>query len=429
MIDNIKKALVIKYTLIMLFILVIVFLGNYFVIVKILDQTKISSLEEYLQEEADESLPYLLQHQNNAEPSLEINYTNSEEYLMNIFCAWLDNKDNIIFASGLSENLIEEKKEIMLNWKHQDHELIEFEVKNASGNNLMFLMASKKIYKDGKYIGRVFVGKNITFINLIMEEYFSFVVILILTMIGLTFYLANHMAKKAMIPIAEALNKQNCFVADASHEMRTPLSVMLSSIDLFQTTSKKNIEIKNTIKNEILNMRELVSELLDLARFDLNKKQIKIDFFNFAHVVKETCEKIQFIAHEKNIKIHFQTYSSTIYVNADENKIRQVIYIFLDNAIKYSNTDKNIYISLEQQKNNVTFKIKDEGIGISKEEQKQIFTRFYRVNKARSRNIGGSGLGLSIAYEIINLHNSKIEIESDGKSGSCFSFSLKIKKP
>ncbi len=408
MIDRIKKALVIKYTLIMLLILIIVFFGNYLVISKILEQTKISSLEEYLQEEADESLPYLTLHQKDISAPLEINYATKEEYLMNIFCAWFDSNNKIIFASGLSERLFEEKKEIMLDWKHQDNELVEFELQNESGAPLTFLMSSKKIYKDGKYMGRVFVGKNITFINLIMEEYFSFVVILILTMIALTFYLANHMAKKAMIPIIDALNKQNCFVADASHEMRTPLSVMLSSIDLFQTTSKKNIEIKNTIKTEILNMRELVAELLDLARYDINKKQVKTVAFNFSAVVKEICEKMQFIANEKEIRIHFKTYNPTIYVNADETKIRQVIYIFLDNATKYSTSEKNIYVSLEKQKYNVIFKIKDEGIGIQKEEQNKIFTRFYRVNKARSRSVGGSGLGLSIANEIINLHNSKI---------------------
>jgi signal transduction histidine kinase len=387
-------------------------------------ERRTSSIEKYLIEEVDEAVPVFLQYRTNPdlEPIIHM-IDNDNENAINNFVYWIDNNGRLIMSSGLSSKMTKEKLILMNSWNHPNKALVNINITDEDGDTWNLVMTADDAYYNGEFLGKVFVGKNITILQIIQDKYLSFISVLIIIMMGVTFIFADRMAGRAMIPIIESFDKQNKFVADASHEMRTPLSVMLSSIDLIKTSSKDSVELKEGIKTEILNMRSLVNELLDLARFDINNSHIRYKPFNLNDAVKDVIKSISVMAKNKDIKIHNN--GKDITINADEKKIKQVIYILLDNAIKYSDDNKNIYVALEEDKTGVLFKIKDEGIGIPKDEQSLVFDRFYRVNKARSRSIGGSGLGLAIAAEIIKLHNSAISVESDEKSGSEFSFKLK----
>lgn len=425
MINEIRKKLVWKYTLIMLLMLMIVFIGNFFLINHIIMERRTSSLEKYLIEEVDEAIPVFLQYKvdKTLEPIRHFIDSDSEKDINN-FVYWFDADNNLVMASGLSNRISEKKIDLMLNWEHSENELVDMDIIDYEGNKWNVVMTYQKAYHNGVFLGKVFVGKNITTLKVIQDKYISFVSALVIIMIILTFILADKMASRAMIPIIESIERQNKFVADASHEMRTPLSVMLASIDLLKTNGKNNTEIKDNIKNELLNMRELINELLDLARYDVKKTSLKMECFNLTNSTKEVIKNVQYLANNKNIKINFSS-DNEIFVKADEPKIKRLMYIFIDNAIKYSPSDTIIDISLESGKNYITFEIKDEGTGIPEAEQEDIFKRFYRIDKARTRLAGGAGLGLSIAAEIINMHNGKIGVISNGKNGSVFYFNLK----
>lgn len=227
---------------------------------------------------------------------------------------------------------------------------------------------------------------------------------------------------KVIQPVKQSWIKQKKFVADASHELRTPLTVIQTNLDAAlsdeEGTIKENNIWLNNAYSETKVMAKLIQQLLILAKIDANKIKLDIQDINLSDIIFFTIENFKIMAKNKNIEIQTDI-QDDVHIKGDYDKIRQLIVILLDNAIKYTE-EGSIKVSLKVEKHKKVLIIKDTGIGIKQEDIKKLFDRFYRADKARNRQAGGTGLGLSIAKWIVDVHKGTIEIESTLGKGSMF---------
>lgn len=217
-------------------------------------------------------------------------------------------------------------------------------------------------------------------------------------------------------------NLRREFVANVSHELKTPIT----SIKGFAETlieGAKNDEhslemFLNIILKESNRIESLVMDLLDLSHIE-QQNEIETSYMNLSELAYNTIDNLQTQATNKNIEIKSEIEKDVI-IEAHENKVAQVITNLLSNAINYSLEDSKVIVRVYREGKKVNLEIQDFGIGISAKDQKHIFERFYRVDKARSRDSGGTGLGLSITKHIVEAHNGRISVSSKPGEGSTF---------
>lgn len=238
------------------------------------------------------------------------------------------------------------------------------------------------------------------------------------------------MAGRAIVPIRKSYERQREFVADASHELRTPLSIFMASVDVMQGDKDSVMspvvkQVISDMKDEIKKMSNIVSDMLTLARADAPINIIK-ERFNLKPVAEQAVRSLCPFAHKKNVAFSMES-QDEVWIVADKERISQLLFILLDNAIKYTPAGGKVYVKIaafESKNRGIILTIKDTGMGIPPEYQELIFERFYRVDKARSREIGGSGLGLSIAKWIVAAHEGEINVHSKVGEGSTFTVTL-----
>lgn len=232
------------------------------------------------------------------------------------------------------------------------------------------------------------------------------------------------LAGKTFLPIEKAMEDQKRFISDASHELKTPLASMQTSIEV--TLRDKNLKIKDAKKilketlNDIENLKYLTNTLLGLSKYQQNH-EIVFEKINSVKISKEVFEKFKNIADKKKVKLTKNISNFDFLGSIDE--IKKLIFILLDNAIKYTPKNGAVNLSVYKKKKFVYVKITDNGIGISKKDLPHIFERFYRADSARTSNQnqdGGYGLGLSLAQDIIKAHKGKISVTSELNQGSTF---------
>lgn len=219
----------------------------------------------------------------------------------------------------------------------------------------------------------------------------------------------------------ENLRKQ--LTGDIAHELRTPLTSIKGHLDaiivgIWEPTNER----LNSINEEVKRITNLVDELRKLAKFDSGKDNLNKEIVNLKNYIKSIAYNYERKALEKNIVIKYQL--ENIEALIDKEKFAQVIINILSNAIKYNNGNNEIYIKVFKRNNSINISIKDSGIGIPKSEYKNIFERFYRLDKSRGANEKGAGVGLTIAKSIVNAHGGEIEVYSEINKGSKFIISL-----
>lgn len=210
-------------------------------------------------------------------------------------------------------------------------------------------------------------------------------------------------------------NMQKEFVADVSHELKTPITSIMGYADtLLEEEYDKETRDKflNVIASEARRMARLVTDLLTLSRYDSNKKRIKKEQFDLGELVKKCQDKLAIEIKKKNHTVNSFVTADVPPVFADKDDIERVIFNILTNSIKYTPDGGEIKIYVGFVYNDAYIKIFDNGIGIPEEDLGRIFERFYRVDKARTREMGGTGLGLSIAKEILDKNGGSIDIKS-----------------
>ncbi|MCE0452946.1 cell wall metabolism sensor histidine kinase WalK [Brevibacillus sp. AF8] len=230
------------------------------------------------------------------------------------------------------------------------------------------------------------------------------------------------LAGRALVPIQNSWTKQQQFVSDASHELRTPLAVIQAKTDLLfrspaATIQEKSIDI-SMISNESRRLSKLVTNLLTLARSDSNQMEMKKQPFLLDEVLRDIVANYEEITvyQEKAITLHTPV---NVSFTGDKERVHQLILIFLDNAMKYTEAGGEISLICEQTASTIKLKVKDDGIGMDEKEIPNIFERFYQSDKARAM-AEGYGLGLSIAKWIIDKHHGKITVSSKAGEGTCF---------
>jgi two-component system sensor histidine kinase VicK len=217
------------------------------------------------------------------------------------------------------------------------------------------------------------------------------------------------------------------FVANVSHELRTPLTTMRSYLEALADGAWRDEEIApnflEVTRTETERMIRLVNDLLQLSKMDSTDYRLTIEWVNFVDFFDRIIDRFE-MSKEQNVTFKRKLPKHAIFVEVDEDKMTQVLYNIISNALKYSPEGGQVTFSMKEKDEQIIVSISDQGVGIPKENIGKIFDRFYRVDKARTRKLGGTGLGLAIAKEMVNAHGGAIWATSEEGKGTKISFSL-----
>jgi heavy metal sensor kinase len=227
------------------------------------------------------------------------------------------------------------------------------------------------------------------------------------------------------VRIEEAFRRMTQFTANASHELRTPLALMRTTCEVALLRVNGNAETYREALQRILREAEKNSDLLDdmlsLARADLTSKVLALSPVELAPNIEQVCERVAPLAREKKIQLSYEALDGGAWVSAEPGHLRRLWLILLDNAIKFTPAGGTIrVISRTASPSSLVCEVRDSGIGIASSDLPHIFERFFRADKARSRDENGAGLGLSLARWIVEAHHGMIEVESVPGAGSMF---------
>ena len=421
-----RLRLTLFYTTIMSIFLVVLI----FVVHKTMDWSMFSEQAQELSDAADsiaEAQAFQMQHPNAAFDENRY-YKNANDRLF--FYIFSENGQLLEFvrASFRIEPFI---LDTMSSGKISSGEVEVFSHPNESGRITNVMMTAKNFRIAGTELV-IYVGKDVTALYSGLQKATYALVFLGVFALVFATVIGYILAGRAIAPLKQAYDKQRQFAADASHELRTPLAVVMASADLLLSDPSIQEpflkEVIGDVKSEVKKMSKLVSDLLMVARSDNNALKVKFQKLDLGKLLEQNVRMMTPLAEKKNISLFGEGFKKVNFFG-DEQKVKQLILILVDNAIKYTPQGGKVIVRLEgSDERNVIFSVQDSGIGIAPEDQEKIFDRFFRVDKVRSREMGGNGLGLAIASEIVKIHKGKIFVDSEPDVGTKFTVELKIKR-
>jgi heavy metal sensor kinase len=341
----------------------------------------------------------------------------------------------------------------------------------SSKRRTPYRIISTPVYRDGKLIEIIQLGTHLHFVNKSLSVFkrnilAAFPIILILGSLG-----GWILARRSLSPIgyiaskAQSITSQNlserlarrgtddemddliqtingmiarleasfnrlaAFTADASHELKTPICAMRGEAEVLLSKGRAAEEYQEGLINFIEqfdHLNHMINDLILLSKFDASQVELKMVPLRLDLLIKDLCNLFQVLAEQNKINLKMGRLEE-VTVLGDKVRLQQLFTNLIDNAIKYTSKG-SIVVTVEKNEEMVITKVKDTGIGIPKEEQQNIFKRFYRVDKSRSRDSGGVGLGLSIAEWIARAHHGRIEVDSESNRGSTFTVYLPLQK-
>lgn len=223
--------------------------------------------------------------------------------------------------------------------------------------------------------------------------------------------------------LESSFNRITQFTADASHELRTPLAVMRTTTEVSLRTSQTIAEYREAqqeVLSELEKTSSLVENLMLLARADAGAEGLQQAPLNVAECLRDACKDGKILAQAKQVKFVDNTDVQNILIQGDSHALHRLFLILIDNAVKYTPPGGSVAVSLKANNGSAIAEFRDTGIGIGADDLPHIFDRFYRADKARSREFGGIGLGLSIARWVAEAHRGSIEVQSTPGNGSLF---------
>lgn len=282
------------------------------------------------------------------------------------------------------------------------------------------------IPSHGNYSLHIVRSKNS--LNKITNQLLQWVLIITPFMLLLSTVAGYVFSSRTLEAEERTLEQLKRFTADASHELRIPLTALRGNLEIALKKDRSPNEYKETIAealHETEQLTRLTKDLLLLAQSDSDQIKINKVSVNAKEFIEDVFSNAQMLAHDKNIKIHLDSMADGFLI-LDPDRIRQLLLNLIDNAIKYNKPGGEIRINSQRTNSQFILAVQDTGIGIEPQDIENIFERFYRVDKARSREEGGSGLGLSIVKWIIDAHGGTIKVESEKNKGSTFVVKLPL---
>jgi two-component system, OmpR family, sensor histidine kinase CiaH len=244
----------------------------------------------------------------------------------------------------------------------------------------------------------------------------------------LSFAVAWFLSGRALVPIQQAFARQQEFVADASHELRTPLTVLRSTTDVLDRHRTEplasNGELFDDMRAEIARMERLAADLLTLARSDGGELELMTAPLDLGQLTGDLVRRVTPLADGRGVELRSEVVGESPTVEADPDRLQQVLLVLLDNAIKHTPSGGHVKVRVHPQAGNAIVDVIDTGSGIPAEDLPRIFDRFYRADKARSS--GGTGLGLAIAKMLVDAHHGHLSVASTQGAGTRFSICLPL---
>ena len=320
---------------------------------------------------------------------------------------------------------------IRASWPEPENETELLYFRDKNGTLHFFLAGGCTFWENGQIQARLY-----TFLNL--EDYYDmavdgmyFLFLLCAVCIILAAGGGYYMAAKNIKPLEILFAREHEFAADASHELRTPLTVLSLGVESLQNDDESKLsgfaqEVLRDMQHETKYMSRLIEALLTLARGDEENKPLARAKVDLTGVAVKVCNKMRPLAAKKGLELEYAAGDAPqVFILGDKNKMEQLLIIFIDNAIKYSESG-TITVTVDADSMHAVIKVMDEGIGISESDVQKIFERFYRVDKARSRAAGGFGLGLNIARIIVVRHGGTVSVKPRSPHGSIFTVRLPL---
>ncbi|QJW45807.1 sensor histidine kinase [bacterium BFN5] len=426
MFSEIRNRLTQLYVLVMTVFLVSFIVVSYTGILWVLHREEQQDIRTIAEEEAREHI--MLLKRKEAASSVAQNADNDGE---KIFFYVFNNDGQLVDHEDPEEKMRSKVEAIIANWKMPDGEGKIQKFYDGDNERAIVIMCSMAIYDGQEVLGRVFVGEDITSYYQLLKNLLIVMIVVAILFIVAAAFVGHLLAGRAIIPIRQSFVRQREFVADASHELRTPLSILLTSVDVVQSDegnqlSAFSVQVLDDMKSEVRRMSKMVGDLLTLARADAGASNVMKEKFDLVTVSEQIIRSFQPVADEKGVALELD-YQTPISVFADKERLSQLLLILVDNAIKFTPDGGQVKLVLRiatGPKPTVSIIVKDTGVGIADEYKTLIFDRFYRIDKARSREEGGSGIGLSIAKWIVDAHGGTIKVESTPGQGSSFVIQL-----
>lgn len=320
---------------------------------------------------------------------------------------------------------------IRASWPEPENETELLYFRDKNGTLHFFLAGGCTFWENGQIQARLY-----TFLNL--EDYYDmavdgmyFLFLLCAVCIMLAAGGGYYMAAKNIKPLEILFAREHEFAADASHELRTPLTVLSLGVESLQSDDESKLsgfaqEVLRDMQHETKYMSRLIEALLTLARGDEENTPLARAKVDLTEVAVKVCNKMRPLAAQKGLGLEYAAGDAPqVFILGDKNKMEQLLIIFIDNAIKYSESG-TITVTVDADSMHAVIKVMDEGIGISESDAQKIFERFYRVDKARSRAAGGFGLGLNIARIIVVRHGGTVSVKPRSPHGSIFTVRLPL---
>ncbi|MBQ9235929.1 MAG: HAMP domain-containing histidine kinase [Alphaproteobacteria bacterium] len=419
MIDKIKRILIIKYTIIIAFILLSGFVASYLTYRHNVVTFQEENLSDYLFDEAWDAHD-LISHNKPLPRIHKITLDNKRLYN---FTYWFIDGEMVYAEVPLDAVLAGRLLARLRSGNFKENIFYHVKLRGENKKSYFLMMKKDMLLPNGRK-AEIFALSNYVPIRKSTRKYVRVAIYAMVIVVILSYLLGSFLAARSMKYIKNTFEKQKRFVSDATHELRTPLSIMLSYTELLEY-KPDNPKVRQNLKDEIMHMNGLIDNLLTIARYDNQRVKLNQSEFDLSDMFQKTVEQISELA--PSADIHLQLPRKKIKVTADKGMIQQLVYIFLDNALKYTGEDKKITLRAKVDNAKVKIEIEDNGQGLSEEEQKYIFDRFWRADASRHQK--GLGLGLSIALEIVKLHKGKIKVSSEQGKGSIFTVTLPIVLP
>ena len=345
------------------------------------------------------------------------------------------NTEVILLDSNLNQLVIGNRflglDKITFNKKDLNH-IRQLHVVNSYGQDEIYrvVLTEMNIDSVSTNIKYAAILINTSQLEQISQNHEQLIVVVMASFWILSILASLYLARVSVKPLLESMQKQKSFVENASHELRTPLAVLQNRLEtLFRKPEATIMESSESIASsleEVRNMRFLTTNLLNLARRDDGIKpelgEVEPDFFN------TTFTNYEMIASENNRAFHFENRIHRTIIT-DKLLLKQLMTILFDNAVKYTEEEGDIHFVIATTERNLYLSVADDGIGISAVDKKKIFDRFYRVDKARTRQKGGFGLGLSLAKQIVDALKGTISVKDNKPHGTIFEVKIAIQTP